>query len=205
MLNIPVFAALSSGVLDMPGHFSVTAYVAVCNARCPYCYNKKMMAMAPTFTLGDALAQLEKLRKYAPDAGLVLSGGEPTAHPLFEELLAAVPADVPVGLHTNGLRQYPCVPDRVASVIMSVKTRQDGAHMEPHMALAQLKAALALYQRVPFKELRCVMSAGSEGEVRHQTFLAAKPYAESLGWKCAEVPCIDEIAQTLNFKEMSRA
>lgn len=83
MLSIPVFAALSSGVLDMPGHFSVTAYVPVCNARCPYCYNKKMMAMAPTFTLGDALAQLEKLRKYAPDAGLVLSGGEPTAHPLL--------------------------------------------------------------------------------------------------------------------------
>jgi len=91
---------------DWPGKVSAVLFFGGCNLRCPTCHNARL-AWEP-----HSLPQLDRdmvLKKIDQDKnwldGLVITGGEPTILPDFEQILNRLKNfNLPLKLDTNGLR-----------------------------------------------------------------------------------------------------
>lgn len=190
ILTVPVFAGMSAGVLDSPGRMSTTAFFPVCNMRCAYCYNKSLIGALAVFSLQDVLVYVEKIRRFATDAGIVLSGGEPTAHALLGQLIDAVPAEIPITVHTNGLVISEAVGRRANTVIVSVKTGEDG-HIPSSVQYARHMAQMFdAYSGVGTRILRCVQSDDAQGTERNARLNAVAAMARKYAWQVEAVPCV---------------
>ncbi|WP_459934228.1 radical SAM protein [Fundidesulfovibrio butyratiphilus] len=91
---------------DWPGRTAAVVYVGGCNLRCPGCHNGSLAwtphRHAPK-PLGEVLAFLARRKPWLD--GVVVCGGEPTADPGLESLVAAlVPLGLPLKVDTNGTR-----------------------------------------------------------------------------------------------------
>lgn len=79
-----------------------------CNLRCPTCFAQSAPQLAATAPLDQVLASIDTRlsREHQRLDVLMLSGGEPTLHPQFEEILEAAVARpiVRILVNTNGLR-----------------------------------------------------------------------------------------------------
>ena len=91
-------------LVDFPGNVASIFFLANCNFRCPFCYNKDLVLNPETLRTipeKDALEILEK-RKGLID-GVVITGGEPTLHQdLPEFMLKIKKMGLKVKLDTNG-------------------------------------------------------------------------------------------------------
>lgn len=91
-------------LVDYPGEIAAIVFVAGCDFRCPYCYNKLLVLNSPDLIELDEDKIIEKLvsRKKLLD-GVVISGGEPVLQkdlPLFIEKIKEL--GLKVKLDTNG-------------------------------------------------------------------------------------------------------
>lgn len=81
---------------------------AECNLKCPTCFTDSSPALTGVASVEDILANIDQRldRESGRIDVLMLSGGEPTIHPAFAEILEAVIARnvVRVLVNTNGLR-----------------------------------------------------------------------------------------------------
>ena len=79
-----------------------------CNLRCPTCFAESSPQLAATAPLAEVLASIDTRlsREHNRLDVLMISGGEPTLHPQFEELIEAAVARpiVRILVNTNGLR-----------------------------------------------------------------------------------------------------
>jgi len=88
--------------LDFPNHLSCIVWIAGCELRCDYCYNKDIvLAKNGKFSFNDILSFLDT-RKNLLD-GVVLSGGEATSVDLVEFCKAIKLKGFKIKLDTNGI------------------------------------------------------------------------------------------------------
>lgn len=109
--------------IDWYGRSASVVFFNGCNFKCLYCSNNKFIKVAnqrlePLYRGGDAVA-IEEIEKQIHDSSMfisavVLSGGEPTAHPEELEHLAmfAKGQGLLVGIETNGY-----YPERLVGLI----------------------------------------------------------------------------------------
>lgn len=95
-----------ASLCDWPGKISAVLFFGGCNLRCPTCHNASI-AWDPSGTEPldhvKLLQRIHKNRKWLD--GLVLSGGEVTILPGFEDLLKTLSmTQLPIKIDTNGLR-----------------------------------------------------------------------------------------------------
>lgn len=95
-----------ASLCDWPGKISAVLFFGGCNLRCPTCHNASF-AWDPFKTEPlDHMQLLERIRKNRKWLdGLVLSGGEVTILPGFDDLLKTLSfLGLPIKIDTNGLR-----------------------------------------------------------------------------------------------------
>ena len=94
---------------DWPGRVSCVLFLGTCNLRCPSCHNRKLALepeALPPLSAQRTMAYIEQRSAWLD--GLVVSGGEPTAVPGLDLILADLRRlGLEIKLDTNGLR--PCV------------------------------------------------------------------------------------------------
>lgn len=120
---------LPSTMLDWPGRLASTVFVSGCPFRCPYCHNPGLLDPCTDPTPLSELSRCLADRRSWID-GVVVTGGEPTAHEGIWELLLTIKGlGLPVRLDTNGY-----FPETLSSLIqeglvdcvaMDVKTVAD--------------------------------------------------------------------------------
>lgn len=118
--DLPVAGIIPFSATDWPGQLTVTAFTQGCPLRCSYCHNPSLQGFRPgEHTFAEVLEVLEE-RRGLIDA-LVISGGEPLAHPALPAAVAAAhELGFPVGLHTSGY-----APTRLAALLHDATTRPD--------------------------------------------------------------------------------
>ena len=88
--------------LDFPDHLACIVWLAGCDLRCDYCYNKDIVfAKNGKMSFGDVLDFLDT-RKNLLD-GVVISGGEATLHNLLPFCKEVKNKDFKIKLDTNGI------------------------------------------------------------------------------------------------------
>lgn len=79
-----------------------------CNSNCKFCFNRALLNRAPEYSLKEVINRYQFAYKKWNISQVILSGGEPTLHPEFWEimdfLLSQEPTRVQVSLNTNSLR-----------------------------------------------------------------------------------------------------
>lgn len=107
----PVPAAYLDGLPHMQTQHTCILLADItdhCNLRCPTCFADSAPALTATASVEDILASIDA--RIAKENGrldvLMLSGGEPTSHPQFEEVLEGAVARpvVRILVNSNGLR-----------------------------------------------------------------------------------------------------
>ncbi|WP_028575301.1 radical SAM protein [Desulfonatronovibrio hydrogenovorans] len=95
-----------ASLCDWPGKVSAVLFFGGCNLRCPTCHNSSIAwnpSNTPILDHQSLLKRIGKNRKWLD--GLVLSGGEVTILPGFEDLLQTISLlGLPVKIDTNGLK-----------------------------------------------------------------------------------------------------
>ena len=76
-----VFSITPFTTLDYPDKVAAVIWFAGCNMRCGYCYNIEVVRSNGTISLSEVCDFLD--RRVGKLNGIVFSGGECTAHPLF--------------------------------------------------------------------------------------------------------------------------
>ena len=92
-------------LLDYPGKVACTVFLQGCNFRCPFCHNSGLLGASdqPMLPEEELLAFLRK-RQGLLD-GVCITGGEPTLHTKFPELLRKIrQLGYAIKLDTNGYR-----------------------------------------------------------------------------------------------------
>lgn len=76
-----------------------------CNDHCDFCFNQKQVNREPHLSLAAIKQNYTYIRKKYPLEQIIISGGEPTLHPEFFELMefAYKKTDVSISLNTNSL------------------------------------------------------------------------------------------------------
>ncbi|MEW6329151.1 MAG: anaerobic ribonucleoside-triphosphate reductase activating protein [Candidatus Micrarchaeota archaeon] len=67
-----------TSLIDFPGNISAIVFLARCNFRCPFCYNRDLVLDSPSLPeipQEEILRELARRKKYLD--GVVLTGGEP--------------------------------------------------------------------------------------------------------------------------------
>lgn len=151
--------------IDFPGTVSTVLFFSGCNLRCPYCHNPDIVQKRlPPIPFSEIAAFLEKRKKMI--SGVVLSGGEPTIHPVLPEIVKKIRSiGYKIKLDTNGLNPdmiAPCNPDYCA---LDIKTTTDN--------YAALGCKLSDAQSRLHKSIEIIKSMGECGEVR---ITAADPF-----------------------------
>lgn len=91
-----------AGMLDWPGRVTATVFLAGCPLRCPYCHNPELLQPGRNREGTAGLIEHMRERRAWLD-GVVVTGGEPTAHPGLTDLLQLIASEgLPVKLDTNG-------------------------------------------------------------------------------------------------------
>lgn len=114
------------GFADFPNKLAVTLYFTGCNLSCPYCYNMGVVRGRTFHSLAAVAKALETTDKamMGQKVGVVFSGGEPTAHPEFNNVIDHFRLEGrELSLHTNGMTKFR---DVFSSIVLSIKTSQDG-------------------------------------------------------------------------------
>jgi organic radical activating enzyme len=77
-----------------------------CNDNCEFCFNKKLLNKAPQLSPREIYEKYELARKKWGIRQVILSGGEPTLHPDFFEIMDFFlnSTKTRISLNTNGLR-----------------------------------------------------------------------------------------------------
>lgn len=91
-------------LLDFPGRVAAIVFTQGCPLRCGFCHNPELLPArgAEDIPAADALERVGARRAFLD--GVVVTGGEPTAHPDLPEFLASVKAlGLEVKLDTNGV------------------------------------------------------------------------------------------------------
>lgn len=95
---------VKTSYVDYPGRISSVIFLAGCNFRCKYCYNKDLVSNAPSLAVipkSTVFGFLEKRRNVLE--GICVTGGEPTVNPdLIKFLLELRQFGLPIKLDTNG-------------------------------------------------------------------------------------------------------
>ncbi|MEA2062100.1 MAG: anaerobic ribonucleoside-triphosphate reductase activating protein [Gemmatimonadota bacterium] len=102
----PVYALLrKTSFIDYPGRLARVLFISGCNLRCSFCHNWELIKHQETSIEWERLEQiLQASRENWVDA-VCISGGEPTLHPLIEELVLWLKGlGFRVKLDTNGTR-----------------------------------------------------------------------------------------------------
>lgn len=103
-----------TSLLDFPGRIASLVFWGGCNLTCPFCHNPGLVLDPETYPdldPADLLASLAERKSFID--GVVVSGGEPTAHSgLLPFLVQVKSLGLAVKLDTNGLR-----PDLLADLI----------------------------------------------------------------------------------------
>jgi pyruvate formate lyase activating enzyme len=156
-----------------PGRESSIILLAGCNLRCPYCCCPELLGSARSPIAFDRV--LDRCREYRHAlGGVVVSGGEPTAHPALIGLLRELRAlGIPVRLDSNGT--FPDVLEEVLSdrlvsfVALDVKTtplRYDAA-----------TGSRGMWDRVS-RSIRAVIDSGVDHEFRTTCYPSALTTAD---------------------------
>ncbi len=97
---------LGTSLIDYPGKVAAVVFLSGCNLRCPFCHNsilvreEEKLADLNVKELLEALQRRKKLLE-----GVVITGGEPTAHPHLAGLLEALrETGLQIKLDSNGMR-----------------------------------------------------------------------------------------------------
>lgn len=93
-------------LLDFPGHVAATAFLGVCNLRCPFCHNSELLD-AGVEAVYSSEEILSFLKKRAPMLdGVCITGGEPTLFPddLRDFISRIRSLGLMVKLDTNGFQ-----------------------------------------------------------------------------------------------------
>ena len=171
-------------LLDYPNTPSCIIWIAGCNLRCAYCYNKELVFGRNGLDFDEVLRFL-KSRKGLLE-GVVISGGEPTLHKeIFHILKAVKELGFLVKLDTNGTR-FKVVEEAVRSSLVAYIALDFKAPREKFEAVAKKELFL------PFsKTLRFLIKSGFDFEVRttyHSSLLnkediqSMAEYLEGLGY-----------------------
>lgn len=97
----PIYSITPFTLLDYPDRTACILWFAGCNMRCVYCYNPDIVLGKGKLSFDDALAFLD--RRGALLDGVVLSGGECTAHHNLEPFLKSLKhRGYQVKVDTNG-------------------------------------------------------------------------------------------------------
>lgn len=93
-----------ASMLDYPGKISSVIFFGGCNLDCGYCYNKELIKMNTIDFDKEILPRLLERKQFI--SHIVLSGGECTLSPEFEEIVQKLFLEgFTIGIHTNG--QFP--------------------------------------------------------------------------------------------------
>jgi pyruvate formate lyase activating enzyme len=97
----PIYDITKFTHLDYPEHLAAIIWFSGCNMRCDYCYNRDIVfAKKGTITMHEALEFLRS--RIGLLDGVVLSGGEATAHELVAFCQAIKEMGFAIKLDTNG-------------------------------------------------------------------------------------------------------
>lgn len=95
---------VKTSYVDYPGKIASVIFLAGCNFRCKYCYNKDLVSNAPSLavieksTVFDYLAKRKNMIE-----GICVTGGEPTVNPVLLKFLEELRQfGLPIKLDTNG-------------------------------------------------------------------------------------------------------
>ena len=93
-----------TSLIDYPNNICSTVFLANCNFRCGFCYNKDLVLNSPElkeFSQEEILAELGRRKKYID--GVCITGGEPLLNPDLPEFIRKIRAlDFLVKVDTNG-------------------------------------------------------------------------------------------------------
>lgn len=145
-----------TGIIDFPSRLAVSVYMQGCNLRCSYCHNMDVVEGEARMTVEDVLQEVESLQSsfLSKKIGVVLTGGEPTANPMFDRLVESLDG-YPLSIHTNGL----ILPDpsyKFESCILSLKSERELSNVSLEKYVASMNAAFQWYDICGHKELRIV-------------------------------------------------
>ncbi|MBW2990301.1 anaerobic ribonucleoside-triphosphate reductase activating protein [Candidatus Woesearchaeota archaeon] len=104
----------ATSLADYPGEIASIVFVAECDFRCPYCYNKLLVLNSPDLIELDEKKILEKIseRRKLID-GVVISGGEPVLQKGLPEFAGKIKElELKVKVDTNGTN-----PDMIQELI----------------------------------------------------------------------------------------
>ena len=101
-MEIKVAGFVRNSFVDWPKKIAFAVFLGGCNFTCPHCHNHAIArASANRIPWGGVLDEIRQQIGFID--GVVISGGEPTAHPRLREIIGDVRAlGLPVKLDTNG-------------------------------------------------------------------------------------------------------
>ncbi len=95
---------VKTSYVDYPGKIASVIFLAGCNFRCKYCYNKDLVSNAPSLAVvpkDEVFTYLVKRKNILE--GICVTGGEPTVNPeLVKFLVELKQFGLPLKLDTNG-------------------------------------------------------------------------------------------------------
>lgn len=101
-MKIKGFEKLS--LVDYPRHVACVIFLAGCNFRCHFCYNKNLVIdthVLPDITEEETVAYIDKRKDMLE--GIVITGGEPTVNRDLPEFISRLhPLGLKIKLDTNG-------------------------------------------------------------------------------------------------------
>jgi pyruvate formate lyase activating enzyme len=181
----PIRGFIESTLLDWEGKVAAVVFLPGCNFRCGYCHARHLVEPMPG---GEAIPLEAVLLCFRRQPGwldgVVISGGEPTAHPGLLAFIRRFRAQgIAVKLDTNGSR--PDVLERLLAlglldyVAMDVKGPLDGKYAEVARAPVDLDAvrrSIELLMRgdVPYEFRTTVCPATLGAEEIERTALAVR-------------------------------
>lgn len=139
--------------VDFPNKYSLTLFFNGCNLNCPFCYNKHVVNGEGVFSINDVLERKNRIENSLGkmNIGLVFSGGEPTVHPYFEEVINTFRSN-PLSIHTNGII-LPEMQNPFDAVVLSLKPSDCGV---PADYLDRLEDAMLYYGNCKVKHINVV-------------------------------------------------
>jgi len=143
---------LGTSLIDYPGKVAAVVFLNGCNLRCPYCHNSLLVQDGGSdledLQLDELIQGLHRRRKLLD--GLVVTGGEPTAHPQIASILRSLrESGLSIKLDTNGLQSkvlaalvVEVLVDYVAMDLKMDPSRYVEELAAPEDAVARLRASV---------------------------------------------------------------
>lgn len=184
---------VDNGFSDYPGRYAVTVYLPGCNLSCPFCFNRELIAYQKgNASYEEFKSYLKQLRESGVNPAVVLSGGEPTLHPIFQFFCDKLSdGGVDLGLHTNGI----FLPEQIIqgnnpfkSVILSLKPTYFVGMSKPEY-WGKIFNALNIYKNSEHKQVR-IVSLPEYKDDYEESLKHFDPILKALNW---EVKWVDAV------------